>query len=211
MYITESVTGKDGKTQILDADESWKCQMDKGFHIVSENPGFAPLQIFENRQGEPELKGWMLTEYDDSKWHAAKEYQHMDPAISPGNLVPRTIPYLYRKQRYFEEVTAVRQSGIGKDAWESFFKDKKSSQDNKPILIPAHTKEIVEVSAGEEMTGYLNLSFQGGKGAVIEILQSEGYVQDGYHEGDPGTPVKKNRTDLENGLLHGYTDTYLAN
>lgn len=210
LYVKGSVTCTDGTMQILAADESWTCKKDKGFHIVSENPGFAPLQIFENRQGDSELKGWMIAGYDDSKWQTAKEYQRMDPAISPGNLQPRTIPYLYRKQKYFDEVTVVRQSGIGRETWEAFFKDKKSSQGNKPILIPAHTKEIVEVSAGEEMTGYLNLSFQGGKGAVIEILQSEGYVQDGYHEGDLETPVKKNRTDSENGHLHGYTDTYLA-
>lgn len=97
LYVTGSVTDKDGNVQILYADESWTCKKDKGFHIISENPDFAPLQIFENRQGDSELKGWMLAGYDDSKWQTAKEYQHMDPAISPGNLVPRTIPYLYRK------------------------------------------------------------------------------------------------------------------
>lgn len=141
----------------------------------------------------------MKAGYDDSRWSAAWEYPDMSRAVSPGNLQPRTIPYLYRKKRSFEGVTATRQSAFSKESWEAFLRK------GSPLTIPAHQKEIVEISAGEETTGYLNLLMRGGKDAKIAILQSEGYVQDAWHA---NLPVKEKRTDWQNGHLHGFTDHY---
>lgn len=199
LYVEGLVTDQSGNVFGLDADESWKAKKDAGFHIVSESEYFAPLQILENRWGSAELNGWMTAGYDDTGWSKVWEYPDMSRAVSPGNLQPRTIPFLYRKERTFAGVTAVRRSAFSKEGWEAFLKG------NSPLTIPACQKEIVEISAGEEMTGYLSLRMQGGKGASLSILTSEGYVQDA---GQGHLPRKGKRTDWENGYLHGFTDHY---
>lgn len=51
------------------------------------------------------------------------------------------------------------------------------------------------------------LKFAGGKGSVVRVLTSEGYVQEGF-QGDLKVPFKKDRLDTECGHLHGFTDTY---
>lgn len=88
------------------ADASWKCFSAENIAIVSENPYFAPLQILEEASGCPALHGWMLPGYDDSAWFAATPYpcHSISPAAVPGNLLKRTIPYMYRKDRQFDEV-----------------------------------------------------------------------------------------------------------
>ena len=201
LYVSGQIMDASGMTYPLDADNSWKGQRDTGFHIVSESDVFAPLQIYEDYWGNQALNGWMDAGYDDSQWAPAAEYPDMSKAISPGNLQPRTIPFLYRTKRSFDGIAAVRQSAVKVEDWEKLLKR------GEPLTIPAHTTEIIEVSAGEEMTGYLHLAMQGGKGAKIDLLQSEGYVQDDWH-GD--LPLKRKRTDWVNGHLHGFTDHYHA-
>lgn len=200
LYLSGNITDVKANHYSLSADETWKCKKDKGFSIVSEVEAFAPLQIYENRVADPNLKGWMEEEYEDDEWLNAKSYLFLSKAVSPGNLQARTIPFLYRKAGRFKEVTVVRNSAYSKEEWEKVLTDK-----NILCFMP-FTKEIVEISAGEEMTGYLHLRLRGGKGTKINILQSESYVQ---RERNPeGLPVKKRRDDWENGYLEGFTDVY---
>lgn len=211
LFVKGSIEDGEGNWYCLDADESWRCKKDDGFRIVPEAEGFAPLQIFENRAGKASLAGWMRPGYEGAGWHAAASYAFISQAVSPGNLHPRTIPFLYRRDHDFTQVMAVRQTclwqgaaaeqaGLKKQDWEEFLKGR------QPLVIPAHGKEIVEISAGEEMTAYLHLCMQGGRGACIRILQSECYVQPERHPG--GLPVKGRRDDWQNGHLEGFTDTY---
>lgn len=200
LYLEGCMEYEDGRKETVQADSSWRVSRDKGFSIVSESEIFAPLQIYEDRQGLWELKGWMETGFNDSDWEWAFEYPSLSQAVSPGNLYPRTIPYLYRKERKFEEAVTVRETSmLGKKEWESFILD------CQPLEIPANSREIVEISAGEEMTGYLHLAVQGGKGTDIRILQSECYVT-GERKGD--LPVKGRRDDWKNGHLEGFSDLY---
>lgn len=185
----------------LDADGSWKARIHTGFRIKSESDIFAPLQIYEERQGMACLNGWKESGYDDSDWQAAWEYPSMNQAVSPGNLLPRTIPYLYRKRRSFREVVVLRQSEKNsRQDWEALLRDEQA------LTIPAGAVEEVEIGAGEEMTGFLRLSVHRGKGAKVTILQSESYVQPGRTAG--GLSLKKDRTDWEHGHLEGFVDTY---
>lgn len=205
LYVEGTVSDASGNRYVLDADESWMCRVDEGFRIVSEAEGFAPLQIYEDRRGIAELKGWTLPGYDAASdkagWAPARPYLHMSKMVSPGNLKKRSIPFLYRKRRRFQGVAAVRRSLFHRHRWEALLLD------DQRIVIPPHTKEIVEITAGEEMTAYITLAVQGGAGAEISILQSEGYVQDGYHK---GLPVKRNRNDQGCGHLEGFEDRYVA-
>lgn len=199
LFIEGSVQDESGNIYCLNADESWKGKKDDGFHIISESDIFAPLQIYEERKGDELLKGWMETGYDDTWWKPAVSYPDMNKAVSPGNLQPRTIPYMYREKRKFKEVMVLRQSTVKQKEWEELL------WNGKVLIIPAHTKEIVEISAGEEKTGYLNLAMQCGKKSEIKLLQSEAYVQDEIRS---NLPVKEHREDWKNGHLEGFIDKY---
>lgn len=199
LYVRGEICDNAGDTYTIDACDQWKCKKNKYYHIVSESEIFAPLQIYENTKGDVENRGWMQPDYDDKFWPSAFEYPDMDQAVSPGNLIDRTIPYLYHEGRTFQNVMVVRQSKYHEEEWNNFLQGKKQ------ISIPAHSKEIIEINAGEEMTGYLKLFVQGGKNANIEILQSEAYVQEQtFHE----LPVKQDRKDYIHGHLEGFTDRY---
>lgn len=201
LFVQGTVEFTDGKQLDIDADYSWKVRKDSGFHIVSESDVFAPLQIYEDYTGSSSLQGWMHRGYDDISWEPASEYPNMSRAVSPGNLFPRTIPFLYRKDRTFNEVVVLRKSQIPRLQWENLLREK------QPVTIPPQSEEIIEISAGEEMTGYLHLSMQSGRGADLTILQSECYVTD---EKKSGNIVKGQRDDWKSGHLEGFRDVYHA-
>lgn len=77
--------------------------------------------------------------------------------------------------------------------------------DNRPLWIPADSRQVVELDAGALTTGFLTLGLGAGKDAVIKILTSESYV---YEEEGCRTPRKGDRTDCVNGRLKGFTDRY---
>ena len=199
LYVKGGVLDTEGGYHCLNGNAGWKCRKDEKFHIKSESEIFAPLQIYEMTAGDETLKGWMYCEYDESGWSTPFVYEHMDTSVSPGNLLPRTIPYLYRKNGRFEKVMAVSSSVFSKEVWESFLRGE------IVLKIPPNTEEIVEISAGVEKTAYLHLGMQGGKGSDIEILQSEAYVQNKMR-GE--FPMKGHREDYENGHLEGFADYY---
>lgn len=199
LYISGNLRFSGDKEISLCADDTWKAYRHPGFSIVSESDIFAPLQIYEDCSGIHELQGWKSERYQDSAWNAAVEYSSISQAVSPGNLYPRTIPYLYRRNRVFRGVAALRQSCTTAQAWNELLWEKKE------LKLPAHFREIVEISAGEEMTGYLHLALAGGSGSRIRILQSECYVTD-QRRGE--LPVKGMRDDWQNGHLEGFSDRY---
>lgn len=182
----------------------WRCRTYSGISLIRENPYFSPLWIYEQARGMEEFAGWMEAGYDDSDWYAAGKYREEElPAVlKPSRLIPRTIPFLYRKKRTFAGSCGKTEQ---KERWNRFF------QRGEAVIIPANTKEIVEINAGELVTGYLRLRMEGGRGARLSLLQSECYAGEIEKSNDPyrSTPKKGNRTDdsLE---LYGYTDTYEA-
>lgn len=184
----------------LSGDESWKVCMDSGYAIIPESDLFAPLQIVEERYAIPELIHWKEEAFDDTGWEDAVFDTTLSAEYSPGNLNQRTIPFLYRKDKKFLD-SRIIHGNAGKEECDQFLAGEQL------IRIPSGQKFIVEINAGEEETGYLHLLLAGGKGSCIRILTSEGYVQEGF-QGDLQVPFKKDRLDIENGYLHGFTDVY---
>lgn len=203
LYVKGEIRTVSGKQYVLSADASWKCKKDDSVLFIREEERFAPLIIHENAIGNPELFGWKTDTYDDSLWDAARPYinKEISKAISPGNLYPRTIPFMYRKERQFSGVMDVKKSGYTGQDWADFINGKKT------LKFPAETEEIIELDAGEEMTGYLKTEFCHGKGSKVQFLYSEAYVQNGF-TGPEKIPVKRDRADNMNGHLQGYEDTY---
>lgn len=190
----------------LSADESWKCFREPSVKLISEQKGIAHLYIMEEASGNPDTFGWMKDNYQDSNWLPAEVlwWQFLiNEAASPSNLHARTIPYMNKICRKFEGVHVVRDSNIKESEWNAMLAGL------EVVTIMPNSTEIIEISAGELMTGFLKLSVMGGKGTKIRILQSEGYVL--LEEPDApksSMPKKGDRTDYKNGYLHGLTDTY---
>ena len=154
--------------------DGWRCAVDRGTAFYAEEERFAPLWIHEKAEGNAALVGWKEPGFDDSGWLTVRPYaeEELPALLRPENLVPRTIPYMQRTLHSFE----------------------------LPVKkIPAHTEERFVLDAGEEMCAFLRLRLSGGRGAKIELLQSECYVTE---------KGKENRLDARHGHLEGYADTY---
>ena len=203
LYVKGKITTADAQEISLDAEDSWKCKVNKNVSFIREEERFAPLIIHENASGNAEIFGWKTSEYDDSSWESAKPYINVEihQAVSPGNLQKRTIPYMYRKDRRFTDIMAVSKSVHSQEKWQEFIEGKTT------IEIPSDTEEIVEISAGEEMTGYISLALSAGKNAEITLTYAEAYVQE-EHVGPDHVALKKDRLDQKNGHLEGYQDNY---
>ena len=203
LYVKGKITTVDAQEISLDADDSWKCKINKNVSFIREEERFAPLIIHENASGNAEIFGWKTSEYNDSKWESAKPYINVEihQAVSPGNLQERTIPYMYRKDHRFTDIMAVSKSVYSQEKWQEFIEGKAA------LEIPSDTEEIVEISAGEEMTGYISLVLSAGKNADITLTYAEAYVQE-EHVGPDHVALKKDRLDQTNGHLEGYQDNY---
>ncbi|NKD28197.1 hypothetical protein HED39_02605 [Enterococcus casseliflavus] len=205
LYLDATFTEVNGEKKQVVSDESWRTYLDPRFKIISESDIFAPLKIYEDVIGHSVTNTWMNESFDDQDWDFAQPYKQytVSRQVSPGNLIPRTIPYMYRKSRRFEKVMTTRTATPEIRTWEDWI------HTANPVTIPANTTAIVEISAGEEMTGYLHLSMQGGKGSDVKLLQSESYVQDEMTStNDMPIPVKTDREDYIAGHLDGFTDRY---
>ncbi len=197
---------KQPKNEPLIADEGWKCCLAKGFELMAEATGYAPLMYLEKREGRAEYRNWKDGGYDDTDWQYAKPYNVMQisEASCPGDLSERPVPYLIKKPGKFTGVAEKEEESVQRD-WNALVSG------NKAVKIPAGEKRQVELNAGEEMCGYLSLRMTGGKGSVVKILTSECYVQEGKAEnGSPDMPLKGDRCDWVKGHLQGFTDIYFA-
>ena len=195
----------------LNGKSGWKCCINQGIRIVGEETNPAPIHVQEHVQASADFAGWKLPGYDDAAWPDAKPYLIFDlsSADAPANLIPRTIPPMAHTDRRFDCVSAVREGE--KDAEEKW---NALIWEDTPLTVPAHSRRIVELSAGEEMCGYLLYAFSGGMGASVETLCSECYayphppVPNGYGGVSAPPPLKGDRTDAMVGQLLGHTSVY---
>ncbi|BCN31128.1 alpha-L-rhamnosidase-related protein [Anaeromicropila herbilytica] len=203
LYVIGMGKDVDNNNYEFSADGTWKYMVHDGIKIVPEAAGFAPLQIYEEVREQESSWDWKAEDYIDSDWRAAVPYHksQIRDAVSPGNLNPRTIPFMYKKKRYFKGIINLKQSKSDLEIWNQMLHGKEK------IVIPPWSEEIVEIDAGEETTGYYRLFIENGNSSEFTILQSEAYVQnDRIAEGN--LPVKEDRMDYINGHLEGYQDLY---
>ena len=199
---------------LLSGKTGWKCRIRRDIRIVGETERPAPIHAQEEVLACDAFAGWKTSGYDDSGWKdaAAKLFFDLPLADAPGNLVTRTIPHMKTKTCRFKKIAAIRE---GEEEYQKAFHA--LIREDRPVHIPEHTTVIAEISAGEEMCGYLLYAFAKGAGAKITTLCSECYA---YPEPPkptitgtmmPSKPRKKDRTDAVNGQLFGHTSWYTAN
>lgn len=203
-YVREVEDDEAGQKLGLSSDDTWKCAIEEQFQMIPESPIFAPLMIFENRCGDKRYEGWKTVQYDDAAWPGARclNLLEMNRMNAPQNMEPRTIPYMRTADRRFEGLYGRFDSVRPKETWEQMLSGRGS------VTIPADCHEAVEINAGELMTGYLSLRMKQGRGSVVKLLTSEGYVREESKDDMFGSPKKADRMDCKCGHLHGFTDTY---
>lgn len=189
---------------ILAGKSGWKCRINHEISIVGEMGRPAPIHVQEDVSATNAFAGWKAPGYDTAGWQdaAPKLIFNLAMADTPFNLVPRTIPAMRHENCRF---TAVAK---GDDRFTALL------QGTGSVKIPAHTTEIVEITADAEECGYLLYAFAGGAGAVVTTLCSECYA---YPQGTRPSPLggvtqlpprKGDRTDAANGQLFGHTSQY---
>lgn len=156
--------------------ENWRCHIADTVSFIAEEQGFAPLHIHEKVAGSPDTAGWKQPGFDDSSWAMPGVIppEELPESRRPDRLLPRAIPQMVLIPHSF---------------------------DVRELIVPADSEKEIVFDAGEEMCAYLRLRMTGGKGAKIELLQSECYTTGNG---------KKDRLDSENGHLEGYSDFYTA-
>ncbi len=205
LFLNGEYREENGEIVNLSSNQTWKCHKETNIEIISESSVFAPLQILEEATGNKDSFDWMNKDFCDLNWENAVIYDSsaISKAVSPGNLTARTIPYMNKIPRKFKGITVIRQSESDEKTWNRMLYGMGG------VAVKANTEEIIEINAGELMTGFLKLAVTGGSGATIQILQSEGYVQPETFENlQSDLPKKADRMDVKNGHLHGFTDTY---
>lgn len=200
--ISDTVLGRE-----IETGNTWRCFYNKDKNIVPESTFDHRLFVFEEVVGNVEIYGWKQPGFNDSDWKIAKEYTIFDISStnSPGNMRKRDIPSMMRNESKFAGVSVVRKSESSKRKWNALLRNEEE------LIIPSDSEEIVEINAGEEMTGFFLMKMAGGAESNIEIIYSECYVQPEKLPGFiPTLPVavKKDRTDIVNGHLEGFLDKY---
>lgn len=191
-----------GDQILLETDESWQMKLAVNRQVQKENQYFSPLFIYENFQADEADLTWKTPSFGGGDWKQAVLYEAADLVDAPfvKNLQKRTIPFMHRISRRFQDIKQVLEGPKDPDIYRAFIKGRKA------LEIPSYSKVSFEIDTGELMTGYLSLPMTGGKNTKLTVLQSEAYVVD--DGGGARFPTKKDRADHINGYLDGYTDFY---
>jgi hypothetical protein len=190
----------------LQSDEQWKVLKDEAIRF---HPGeLEALYVggVERVDGSRIPFGWQTPEYDDSQWERAViRSEVMDATfgqLTPWTLAPRPIPELHEKHRGFAGIKRM-EGGREEPNFHSYFPEPLV----KGYEISAGERFMIELDAGELVTGYPFLDLSDGRGALVKILYSECYEEVPVSIGRRNKGV---RDDMTKGELIGEQDFYRA-
>lgn len=190
--------------------QGWRCYNAK--HIKLTTEGFQPAPIHAAEHACGKLAGWKGKKYDEIGWEDAVPYEVLESrkAVSPFRMLERTIPNMATAIEHFKEVVCIREGNAKKllPKWNSLL------QNNETLRIESCSRQVIEITAGEETCAYPIWELIGGKGSKITVLWSECYSYPCSQKGDSdGTRTvqytKGDRTDYVHGRLFGYEETYV--
>ena len=207
LRLPDPVVALDTDTTEWIRPEKWKSFVVRSCEILPEETRFSPLNIHERFVGDARLSGWQHPGFDVQGWTSVQflDGETVDELLGGISLRERCIPLTRRAARRFAGVTQLVAGTHSRQEWERFLKGQ------GPIQLAPHSTEVVELDAGEEMTGFLKLTLWDGRGAEIHLLQSEAYVLEPIWLNKTDCIwSKQDRTDVQNGHLEGYEDVYQA-
>lgn len=181
------------KNPVLSTDESWQGRQLSGVEFVAENPFFAPLYILEQVSAGV------------GKWGLVREYEleELSEILRPDQICERPIPLMEHHIENWKAISKIEQTSM-EVKWYDFV------QKGKILEIPAHSKEVIDLDAGELQTAYLILQVAGGTKSKIQLLHAEAYAitipdsPNSYQD----LPLKRDREDAVHGKLSGFMDCY---
>jgi len=187
----------------IQTDTTWKWKRNENIQYVPEDGVLVFLDIFEKAIGNKSLFGWLSNDYNDSSWKQAKQYNILDirKTSSPGNLFPRPIPQMYEKETNFEKISNIRKSTHDINQWRGLIQ-------GTPLILEPNSIHDIEIDARELTTGFLQLAIAGGNESEFNILTSECYSYELDKTINVPYPSKGDRTDVDKGILVGFTDEY---
>ncbi|BBI31976.1 alpha-L-rhamnosidase-related protein [Cohnella abietis] len=190
----------------LSSNEEWECLVDNAISFEAGEQETLYVGGTERVDGEKLPFGWQRNEDAATGWKPSVVVSDimdtMFGQLTPWPLMPRTIPSMYEHKRGFVGVKRISTSKA-----EPVFHLLNNQVQSQFWVVAPGEKFVVELDAGELLTGYLTLDISGGKGANIEILCSECY------EKEPESTIRRNkdiRYDPEGRQLFGEKDIYIA-
>lgn len=174
LLIEASLRDENG-TEImpLHSDANWRTYRHQGYRHVSKEL-IRWMGGVEEVEGNGAPQGWEFPYYDDSSWEHAvpfAETRGFAGILSPWNLLPRPIPFMYEEEKQFVEVT--KATGVGVEEAEQFLQN--TLDNTSSALIPSGHKIQVDLDAGELTTAYLNIRMRNGRGAKVRLMGAECY------------------------------------
>ena len=201
----------------LSAKNGWRAKRNRGIRIIGETGtvGPAPIHVQEDVTADCDFAGWKQAGFHDKAWEEPRPYTLVEvwKSQAPGNLIPRTIPPMRHAEGRFIGVSAVRECGDADvNSLENQYLSMLSGCGS--VIIPAHSEQIVEISAGELRCGFLLYQFLSGAGSTVKTTCAESYVYpqpeviNALGASSPQPPKKGDRTDAKNGAIVGHTSFY---
>jgi alpha-L-rhamnosidase len=164
---------KDVELEPLHSGPEWQTFRHRGYRHVPK-PLIQWMGGVEEVDGTGAPQGWQDPDFDDALWAQALPFGDAHGhfgLLSPWNLVPRPIPFLFEEERTFVGVTKV--DGIGREKTEQLLKGAMARRE--PIQLAVGRKLVMEMDAGELTTGYLEVGVRGGRGSIARVMGSECY------------------------------------
>ncbi|MEK3877679.1 family 78 glycoside hydrolase catalytic domain [Paenibacillus sp. FSL M7-0420] len=216
LLVEAEITADGQLVQELPTDTSWKCIRDHGYRL-RPFPMMRWMGGLEETAGDTALRDWMLPEYDDSAWSAARVVQPVRDEygqLTPWQLARRPVPLLYEQEQCFLKLM---RSSCGEGdalftAGHSLELKNGAGCTSSSIVVPAQGVLVqageqlwLELDAGELTTGYPQLKLQGGGGSLITLQYAECYEEE---TGNEEIRRKAVRDEMREQVLRGGHDSY---
>lgn len=201
--------GANETKELLNTNDSWKCQQDHSYSPVPVVPSWANGKVkvygyYVAGPGEQidmakQVRNWQSPDYDDQDWIFARTMGRGIPKYTVGldglnswRLVPSPLPQMELTDQRIERLR--RAEGVSPPS--SFPKEKIDWQ------VPANTTATLLLDQSFLTNAYVNLLCSGGKGSSITLIYAEA-----LNEKD--SPKKGNRNHIEGKEIVGRQDVIL--
>ncbi len=145
--------------------------------------------LFENAQ----MAGWCPVKI---LWSTEPDSYGVLPVF---DLYERPIPFMTKILCHFKGQNPPKAEPGTLEIW---FRDLTSTTEE--VVIPAHTRAVLELDAGTHKTGLVRFPCRGGAGTGMKITYAESY----FLSDEKGHLRKEMRDDWKHGFLYGHSDLY---
>lgn len=203
MLFSGKLVTEGRETDLSTGNYPWHChftqELTPHFYLLSQWMGAMEEVDGENCLTAEEWNTPALTD----RWHPAQVKWSTEP--SPYGILPvfdlyrRPIPFMTKLMRHF-----ARQNPVKLTEGEREISFRSLKDQTEEVVIPAHTRAVMELDAGTHQTGMIRFPCRGGAGTKLKVTYAESY----FLSDEKGELRKEIRDDYEHGFLYGHSDLY---